>query len=301
MRSTPRRVLWSVFGLISAGALLLLFVNRDLTRWRLSERPGEVEFVRDLVYIEASTHPKHTLDVHRPRKKGNAAVVHFVHGGYWVEGDKDFHGWLTGLYGSIGVALAKRGVVTVIQNYRLAPEVGPAQMISDVDAGLAWTSAHVADHGGDPSRVFMMGHSAGGHLVALHAAREAKTASVPRLRGHVILSGVFDLQDMRAHKDAAFNAKVTDVVFGGAGAQLARYSPLNAFGPNVGPMLIMVGSRDEAYLIPQARRAHARLKALGQDAGWVELAGYTHEDMVLGFGTETDPLSEAVLAFIARH
>jgi acetyl esterase/lipase len=272
-----------------------------MTRWRLSELPGEVESVRDLAYIEASAHAKHKLDVHRPQQRGEGAVVHFVHGGYWVEGDKDFHGWLTGLYGSIGVALAKRGVVTVIQNYRLAPDVGPEEMLSDVAAGLAWTFEHAADHGGDPSRVFMMGHSAGGHLVALHAAREAKTASVPRLRGHVILSGVFDLQDMRAHKDAAFNAKVTDVVFGGAEMELARYSPLNAFGPKVGPMLIMVGSRDEAYLIPQARRAHARLKALGQDAGWLELAGYTHQDMVLRFGTKTDPLSDAVLAFIARH
>ena len=296
-----RRVAWLVFGLLSAGVFLLLFVNRDITRWRLSQLPGEVESVRNLAYIEASAHPKHKLDVHRPRQAGKAAVVHFVHGGYWVEGDKDFHGWLTGLYGSIGVALAKRGVVTVIQNYRLAPEVGPEEMLSDVSAGLAWTLENAANHGGDPSRVFMMGHSAGGHLVALHAAREAKTASGPRVRGHVILSGVFDLQDMRAHKDEAFNAQVTDVVFGTAKARLARYSPMNAFGPNIGPVLVMVGSRDEAYLIPQARRAHARLKVSAQDGRLVELAGYTHEDMVLRFGTETDPLSEAVLAFIARH
>src|SRR6185437_3046455 len=132
------------------GALgLVVAVNRDKTRLRLDYPPGEVSVARDIGYVAGSAHPKHRLDVYAPRGAAHAPVVHFVHGGYWVEGDKDFHAALTGLYGSVGVALAKRGVVTVVQSYRLSPEVAIDGILDDVMAGLRWTEEHAAEHGGD--------------------------------------------------------------------------------------------------------------------------------------------------------
>ena len=67
-----------------------------------AEPPGEVTVVRDVVYVATSKNPKHRLDVYAPKDARGAPVVHFVHGGYWVEGDKDFYAFVSGLYGSIG-------------------------------------------------------------------------------------------------------------------------------------------------------------------------------------------------------
>src|SRR6185369_13173628 len=94
---------------VVAGLALVVFVNRNKTRLRLAYPLGEVVVTRDIVYVAGSAHPKHRLDVYAPKNARGAPVVHFVHGGYWVEGDKDFHAVVTGLYGSIGQALARRG------------------------------------------------------------------------------------------------------------------------------------------------------------------------------------------------
>ncbi|HSO36226.1 MAG TPA: alpha/beta hydrolase, partial [Labilithrix sp.] len=106
----------------AAGAGIFAWATRKTSVLRLAKRDGEVVVTRNVVYRAGSTNPKHRLDVYAPRNAKGAPVVHFVHGGYWVAGDKDYYRALTGLYGSVGEALAARGIVTVVQSYRLVPE-----------------------------------------------------------------------------------------------------------------------------------------------------------------------------------
>ena len=102
------------------------------------------------------------LNVFTPRTNNNVkkAVVIFIHGGYWEEGNKD-------IYGFLGRNFAKNDIVTVIANYRLSQNTSYDGMAKDVAKVIKWTQKHIKDYGGDSERIYMMGHSAGGHLIAL--------------------------------------------------------------------------------------------------------------------------------------
>lgn len=290
---------------VALGALgAVVFANRDQTRLRLAYPPGEVTVTRDVVYVAGSRHPKHRLDVYAPKGASGAPVIHFVHGGYWIEGDKDFLAPITALYGSVGMALAKRGVVTVVSSYRLSPEVAIDAIVDDVMAGLRWTEEHAREHGGDPDRIFMMGHSAGGHLVALAGA----DASLHRSRGmdpravraYIPLSAVWDVQGMHDAHGAAWNAKVTLPVFGADRSRWSERSPLAKLDKDAPPFFILTGERDFPFMIPQAERARDRLKELGADVEHAVIPGSDHAGMVLRFGASNDDISDVVAAYVKR-
>lgn len=295
-------MVWIVLAVVAIALCAVVFVNREKTRLRLAYGPGEITVTRDLVYVPGSGNPKHRLDVYAPKDARGAPVVHFVHGGYWVEGGKDFYALATGLYGSIGVALAKRGIVTVVQSYRLSPEVGIDGILDDVMAAQRWTQAHASEHGGDPHRIFMMGHSAGGHLTALIGADEALHRSrgmdPHAVRGYVALSAVWDVAGMHDDHGAEWNAKVTVPVFGARPEQWAERSPLGRLHAGAQPFLIVIGARDFPYMVPQAEHARDRLTELGAKPRYVVVPETDHAGIVLGFGTPGDKLTATVVDFV---
>ena len=105
------------------------------------------------------------LDVY-PATSTDLPVVIFVHGGGWFRGDKSN-------VDAKPAAFNTRGFVFVSVNYRLIPEVNVTQQMQDVARAVAWVKQNIRQYGGDPARLFLMGHSAGGHLVALLATDES--------------------------------------------------------------------------------------------------------------------------------
>ncbi|MBS2017697.1 MAG: alpha/beta hydrolase [Deltaproteobacteria bacterium] len=289
---------------LAIAVVVLAFATRRKTRLRLAYPPGEVVTTKDVTFVEGSKNPRQTLDVYAPAGRKDAPVVVFVHGGSWIHEDKDEWSFVTGLYGSIGVSLAKRGIVTVIPNYRLGPEVDIDGILDDVAAALRWTTAHAREHGGDARRIVLMGHSAGAHLVALAAIDErqlAKRGVDPRIvAGVVALSTVWSIEEMHDDLGAALGEKVTYPVFGRDRARWDDYSPLSRMHVGQPPLLVAVGGADYAYMIPAAARATERAKALGNEAEHVLVPGYSHREMVLTFGARDDALSDRVAAFAAR-
>jgi acetyl esterase/lipase len=298
-----RRVaLGAALGLVVVGGAVV-YPNRHKTRLRLAYPPGDVKVTRNVRYVAASTHDKHRLDVYAPvGASGPTPVVHFIHGGYWREGDKDFHATLTGLYASIGITLAKQGVLTVVQSYRLAPEVDHRGIEDDVMAALRYTEEHAAEHGGDPRCVFVMGHSAGGHLAALVATdaglHRSRGLAPDAVRGVIALSPVWDVQSMHDAHPPSFNDDVTYAVFGRDPAVWRARSPLELVGPETRPLLVLLGEHDFSYMRAQAELARPRLEAAKVDHGFVSVPGYDHSAMVLGFGAKHDRVSRPVLDFV---
>jgi acetyl esterase len=138
--------------------------------------------------------PLQKLDVYEPtvRPAKPMPVFIYIHGGGFTRGDKTNLG--TGpFYANLGYWFGRHGVVTVLANYRLAPKDPWPAGAKDMAGILAWTHAHIADHGGDPRHIILMGESAGASHVAAYALEKRfQPLSGPGLAGAILFSGLYD-------------------------------------------------------------------------------------------------------------
>jgi arylformamidase len=129
-----------------------------------------------------------------PSPRANAPVLVFIHGGYWRTLDKADHSF-------IAPSFTRQGALVVIPNYALCPSCGIEDIALQMTRAVAWTYRHAALYGGDPQRLVVVGHSAGGHLAAMMLSCRWKDVS-PGLppgvvRGAMSISGLFDLEPLR--------------------------------------------------------------------------------------------------------
>lgn len=129
------------------------------------------------------------LDIYIPANAPkNADVVVFFYGGRWQTGEKND-------YRFVAAGLSKNGFITVIPDYRLYPQVDWRDFIADAAAAYRWVETHIAEQGGNPRRIFLMGHSAGAHMAAMVALDEtvrAQAGSRVRPCGLIGLAGAYD-------------------------------------------------------------------------------------------------------------
>jgi acetyl esterase/lipase len=252
----------------------------------------------DLPYVPGTTDPRQHLDLFAPRGASGYPVVVFVHGGFWIHQDKDYFQPVVGLYRNVGIALARRGIGTAVIDYRLVPDVTFDEQFDDCAQAIRWVHDHVADYRGDPDRIVLAGHSAGGHIAALAAFDDARLTAagvdVTALRGYAAMSPILDLAQFAASGSA--DAPIATEVFGD---QLAAYSPSTYFHAGGAPVLIMLGERDQPFLLDQVPPAVAQLAALGAPATFAQIAGATHDDIVLQIDGDPDRVTPVLADFIA--
>ena len=228
----------------------------DPTSVRLpsNELAAEVEAIRNLPYVDGTVEEKQKLDVYRAKGKEKRPVLFFVHGGAWRRGDRS-------QYPPLGNRIAREGYVVVIPSYRLAPkDAWPAQ-IDDVKAAFEWTRTHVAEYGGDPERIVVAGHSAGGHLVSVLAMREQG------IRAVVSVSGVYEIGAV---------ADARGDVFGRDPAVWREASPLSHVRRDLPRFTIAYCQWDYLSLPQQAEQFAAALTKAGVRSETVYIPGEGH-------------------------
>ena len=237
--------------------------------------------------------PLQTLDVYPSQTHHNTPVpiVLFVHGGAWLGGDKR----------DVTVIEPKRtyfdehgGVLYVSVNYRLTPEADAYAQTWDVANAVKFVLAHARQWGGDTNRMILMGHSAGGHIVALLGANPSKFGLKP-WRGTVALdSAAFNVQDIMTHKHFPYY----DPAFGSDEDQWAEASPIDQLQKNATPFFLVCGLQgpftcDKAQAF--ADKANAMgiyAKVRGEDLEHIEINDALGEN-----GAYTD----AVFGFMQHH
>ena len=144
----------------------------------------------DRIELAYGGHPRQRLDLYRPKgATGPLPVVVFFYGGGWEAGDRAG-------YRFAALALVEQGFVVAVPDYRVHPEVGFPAFLEDSAKAVAFVHAHAAKHGGDPRRLFLMGHSAGAYNAAMLALdpRPLAAEGVPAaaISGMVGLAGPYD-------------------------------------------------------------------------------------------------------------
>ena len=252
-----------------------------------SEVPPNVAVKKDLVYVEGKPEDeaKHKLDLYLPKAKTNAPVFFFIHGGAWRSGDRS-------LYPALGNRFAKQGIAVAVMSYRLAPRNPHPAQIEDVADAFAWVARHISGYGCDPNRIYVGGHSAGGHLAALLALDEsylkARQLSAKSIRGVICLSGVYNVND--GTKESK--------IFGNDEAAKRAASPINHVKASAPPFLVTYCQWDYPTLPLQARVFHRALERAGISSELTYVPGESHISEMLSITHENDATAQAILKFL---
>ena len=227
---------------------------------------GDLDIRRDVAY---GSLPRQKLDVYRPREgAGPRPVIVFFYGGSWDSGSRD--GYLF-----VGEALASRGFVAVVPDYRIYPEVVFPGFVEDAATAVAWAKRHAAEIGGDPGRVFVMGYSAGAHLAAMVAfdkqylAREGLAPSA--LSGLIGLAGPYDFLPLKSER--------LKTIFAPEGT-IARTQPINFVSADAPPTLLATGENDTTVSPGNSVRLAAKLREKGVPVTELRYPSLTHYTIV---------------------
>ena len=231
------------------------------------------------------------LDVYAPRDAQRAPVVVFFYGGSWVDGHRRW-------YRYVGEALAKHGVVAIIPDYRKYPTVRFPAFMHDAAGAVAWAHTRAAEYGGDPARVFVMGHSAGGQIAALLACDKRYLAGVglqPRdLAGMIGVAGAYTFLPFVEEEPE---------IFGNDARGRYDSQPINFVDGDEPPMLLLQGDADDEVPAQNAQAMAERAQAMDGTAVLKLYAGVGHSAILLAFAREhrtSVPALADTLAFIAQ-
>ena len=285
MPDDVRRKLVEMGPLYSGPAVL------DLYRPLVAAAPKDgISVTKNLAY---GKHPRQVLDVYQPAGRSNAPVLVYVHGGSYVGGNKDDDF----VYGNVTTYFARHGVLAINADYRLAPEFPWPAGGEDVGAMVAWIRNNAAKYGGDPARIYLMGHSAG----ATHVATYVFDRRVQPRNGHgvaaaILVSGryrVFSQPD-----DAAFNN--VRAYFGADPDRYASRSVVEHVPNSRVPVMLVTSQFDQQNLVATTGEMFKALcdRDGGQCPRTVQLKYHNHLSEIYHFNTADDFLGREILEFI---
>ncbi len=260
---------------------------------------------RDIPYADPP-HERQVLDVYAPKDAKNLPVVFWIHGGGWQTGDKK----------DVQIkpqVFMDKGFVFVSTNYRLLPDVDMATIVGDIAKSIHWVRDHIAEYGGDPKRLFIMGHSAGAQLAALICTDDrylkAEGLSLAITKGCVPVDG--DTYDVPAIIETAETRRRVHGLpqakfghrekFGNDPAKHRDFSAVTHVAKDKGipPFLILhvAGHPDTSA---QAQRLGTVLKEAGVPVTVFGAKETTHNKINADLGLPDDPTTKALFEFVGN-
>lgn len=241
---------------------------------------------RDIAF---GSDPRMRLDLYVPKElTAPAPVLLFFYGGSWQSGSKD-------VYRAFGQAFASAGIIAAVADYRLYPQVKYPAFIEDGARALRFVRERIADHGGDPARLFLSGHSAGAYIAAMLACDPSHLGEMrcEWIRGVIGIAGPYDFLPL-------YDPALIEI-FGGD--RVMATQPIKYARNRTPPMLLAHGTADRTVGAGNSRRMAKRLREAGNLAELIEYQGASHLGIILslahGFRGNTS-LREDMLRFIAE-
>jgi arylformamidase len=226
-------------------------------------------------------HHAERLDVFPPTRPGPAPVHVFIHGGYWQRMDKAVFSFVARGFGPAGAA-------TVVINYGLVPSIDLDTLVRQCRAAVAWVHRHAGEWGGDPDRISISGHSAGGHLVAMLLATDwpALDAPVDVIKAGCAISGLYDLEPIRLCYLNQVLALTPEVA--------QRNSPVLLAPARPTPLILAVGGAEGPEYHRQTDALAAVWRARGVPIEVMDLPGHDHFSIVAELESPFSSLARAI-------
>jgi acetyl esterase/lipase len=280
-------------------------VLAPLVALALAADVGAQEVKRDIPYVEKG-HARQVLDVFAPPGAKNLPVVVWIHGGGWQAGDK----------ADVQLkpkAFADRGFVFVSVEYRLLPAVDMGTIVRDVAGAVRWVHDHIAGHGGDPTRLFVMGHSAGAQLAALICTDDrylkAEKLSPEIVKGCVPVDGdtydvpaIIETAETRCRVHGLPQAKFGHrEKFGNDPEKHKDFSAVTHVAKGKGiPPFLLLHVAEHPDVSAQARRMSNVLKDAGVPVTVLGVKETTHNRINADLGKPDDPATKALFEFLDK-
>ena len=246
---------------------------------------------RDIAY---GSSPRQRMDLYEPASASEvpAPVVIFFYGGSWQGGEKSD-------YLFVADALTSKGFIAIIADYRVYPEVKFPAFVEDGALVVRWARDHVGDWRGDPSRIYVMGHSAGAHIAALLALdpRYLSAVGLDRsvIRAMVGLAGPYDF--------LPFHSETLRTLFGPPDGW-AQTQPINFVDGKEPPMLLQSGSWDTTVGPGNSERLIAKICEHGGSARAIFYRGIGHRTLIAAFARPLrrfTPVLDDAAEFMRSH
>jgi triacylglycerol lipase len=248
-----------------------------------------VTVTRDISYGPAE---RNRLDIFRAEgATGTRPVLIFVHGGGFVGGDKSMPG--SPFYDNVPLWAARNGMIGVNVTYRLAPQSPWPAGAQDVGQAVRWTIENIAQFGGDPSRIFLFGHSAGATHAATYAAMpQFQDGRGLGIAGLILTSGIYDLTTFPLNDNHR-------TYTGSDPSLLAARSPIQGLARLPVPSLVVFAELDPEPFIPQFDKLVAAMQAApGGKPRTLKLDRHSHLSLGFAIGTDDTMLTDAITDFV---
>ena len=248
---------------------------------------GARRVARDLPYGDD---PRQRMDLYAPKAPGPHPVLVFFYGGGWDSGSRDLYGWAA-------QALAAQGFVVALPDYRLVPQVVFPAFVQDAAAATAAAAEAAADHGGEPRRLGVLGHSAGAYLAMMITLDRRYMAAVERpdlIRAAAGLAGPYDF--------LPFDVAASRNAFGRA-PDPTLTQPITFVRPDAPPIWLGHGTADVVVHDEDTRLLHERQRAVGGRSEAKLYPGLDHADLVASFSPlfrAKAPVLKDVTGFLRR-